>query len=402
MQHNVIADAAPWGLPLTEKLLPERLNELGYESHAIGKWHLGYFKRQYTPTFRGFATHFGSWSSHQDYFNHRMQAAFLEYEGLDLRDNMEPDWSESGNYTTRLLTEKAEKLIANHNVTKPLFLYLAHLAPHAGNFDYPLQAPPETVKMFAHVKPIERKKSTPWEGALRTVAAVWSQRISPNRGVMNHLMHLADWMPTLYVAGGGNVSDLGEIDGVSHWDFFARPGAEAPRNEILHNIDEITRYSAIRMGSYKYVNGTTFFGYLDGWYGSKNSAEDYNVTAVLGSTVAAILGSRSEKSILRLRSRAVVNCPAKEPGEIFSPCDPSKGPCLFNLEKDPCERNNLYGSADRNLIERMERRLSEFEAARVPAGNERPEGAGDPRFHNHTWTCWRDDEELPLFASLRF
>lgn len=82
---------------------------------------------------------------------------FLEYEGLDLRDNMEPDWSESGNYTTRLLTEKAEKLISNHNVTKPLFLYLAHLAPHAGNFDYPLQAPPETVKMFAHVKPIERR-----------------------------------------------------------------------------------------------------------------------------------------------------------------------------------------------------------------------------------------------------
>lgn len=43
-----------YGLNLDEKTLPEYLNELGYTSHALGKWHLGLFSYAYTPTFRGF------------------------------------------------------------------------------------------------------------------------------------------------------------------------------------------------------------------------------------------------------------------------------------------------------------------------------------------------------------
>ena len=37
MQHGVIMGGEPWGLSLEEKLLPQYLNEGGYESHIVGK-----------------------------------------------------------------------------------------------------------------------------------------------------------------------------------------------------------------------------------------------------------------------------------------------------------------------------------------------------------------------------
>lgn len=59
MQHGVIGTAAPYGLGLDEKLLPQVLQSAGFATHLVGKWHLGFFKSEYTPTFRGFDSHFG-------------------------------------------------------------------------------------------------------------------------------------------------------------------------------------------------------------------------------------------------------------------------------------------------------------------------------------------------------
>ena len=41
MQSGVLVGAAPYGLPLKHKILPQFLNDLGYKSVAVGKWHLG-------------------------------------------------------------------------------------------------------------------------------------------------------------------------------------------------------------------------------------------------------------------------------------------------------------------------------------------------------------------------
>ncbi|CAE7179256.1 ARSI, partial [Symbiodinium pilosum] len=41
-----------YGLPLNETTLPSLLQKLGYRRHIVGKWHLGFFKSEYTPTFR--------------------------------------------------------------------------------------------------------------------------------------------------------------------------------------------------------------------------------------------------------------------------------------------------------------------------------------------------------------
>lgn len=74
-----------------------------------------------------------------------------------MRRNMTVDWSAKGKYSTTLFTEEAVRLIREHNTENPMFMYLAHLAPHSGNDDDPLQAPDEEIAKFGHIADPERR-----------------------------------------------------------------------------------------------------------------------------------------------------------------------------------------------------------------------------------------------------
>lgn len=136
----------PFGLK-TRVTLPRMLRQAGYVTHAVGKWHLGFARRDMTPTFKGFDSFYGYYGWGQDYFSHR------EHYPLT-RESWEPltDWGfdfrrdekthcgrecsvverpASGNYSTELFTRRAVHLVQAHDTSKPLFLYLAHQAVHA-------------------------------------------------------------------------------------------------------------------------------------------------------------------------------------------------------------------------------------------------------------------------------
>jgi hypothetical protein len=71
---------------------------------------------------------------------------------------MTVDWQARGRYSTDLFTNEAVRIIETHDSEKgPLFLYLAHLAPHTGNPEEPFQAPDEEVAKFAYIDDPERR-----------------------------------------------------------------------------------------------------------------------------------------------------------------------------------------------------------------------------------------------------
>ncbi|XP_063972439.1 arylsulfatase B-like [Diachasmimorpha longicaudata] len=354
MQHLALEATEPRGLPLTEKLLPQYLKEEGYATHIVGKWHLGFYKKEYTPTFRGFDSHFGYWSGHQDYYNHEFESSD-NYRGYDMRRNMSVSYETKNRYSTDLYTEETIRLIDNHNKSTPMFIYLAHAAVHSGNSENLLQAPDEEVAKFSYISDPERRKyaamvskldesvgevvaalrrremlgnsiilfvsdngaptfgphhnagsnypfrgmkTTAWEGAVHCVAAIWSPLINQPQRISNQLFHMSDWLPTLISAAGINTT-LPSLDGFNMWPTIT-DNDTAPRTEVLINIDGISNYSAIRSGDFKYVVG--YPGRVTGWYGNLSTSgdvyQDYQPENVLRSKAGvAMIGLLTERQL---------------------------------------------------------------------------------------------------------
>lgn len=103
--------------------------------------------------------------------------------------------------------------------------------------------------------PLRGIKHTLFEGGVRGVALVWSPLLHQRPRVSNELMHVTDWLPTLYSAAGGDLSNLDpDIDGIDQWPTFAYDLPSA-RNDVLLNIDENTRNAALRFYNWKLIVG---------------------------------------------------------------------------------------------------------------------------------------------------
>lgn len=73
MQGRPLGPSEKRGLPLEEKTIAQHLKGLGYATHIVGKWHLGYYKTEYTPLQRGFDSHIGYWNAMISYYDHVLQ-----------------------------------------------------------------------------------------------------------------------------------------------------------------------------------------------------------------------------------------------------------------------------------------------------------------------------------------
>ena len=70
LQHQVLWSGTPTGLPLNITTMAEHLTTAGYATHAIGKWHMGFYTWDFTPTFRGFQSYLGYYGGGEGYFSH--------------------------------------------------------------------------------------------------------------------------------------------------------------------------------------------------------------------------------------------------------------------------------------------------------------------------------------------
>ena len=140
MQHATIANSSPWGLPLNETLLSDKLKSLGYATAIVGKWHLGFFKEEYLPLKRGFDQQVGYYGGNENYFFHHAPFDAVKV-GLDWHRNETEEGvveNDVGVYSAFLYSKGAVDVIMNHDANRgPLFLYVPFQAVHSPLNDVP-------------------------------------------------------------------------------------------------------------------------------------------------------------------------------------------------------------------------------------------------------------------------
>ena len=290
LQVGVVRPWAQYGLPLEERTLPQALKEAGYETAISGKWHLGHYRPEYLPTRRGFDHQYGHYNGAIDYFTHMRDG------GSDWhRDDRE---SRDEGYSTHLIARESVRIVAEHDRSRPLFLYIPFNAVHA-----PHQVPsrykepysglaeprrtyagmvaamdeavgrivaaidrkgmrPDTLFLFTSDNggpapgrvtsngPLRGRKGTLYEGGVRVPAfATWEGRIKPG-SVVNAPLHAVDWYPTLLKLGGVSLDQKTPLDGRDAWPAIAA-GQSTPHEEILLNTSP--QSGAIRVGDWKLI-----------------------------------------------------------------------------------------------------------------------------------------------------
>ncbi len=169
------------GLPVAEVTIAETLQNAGYTTGLIGKWHQG-GTADYHPFRHGFDEFFGF--LHEGHYfvpppykgvttmlrrkslPHGHTSRWVGKKGLIYTDHMggnEPDYDADNpitrggqpvvesEYLTDALTREAVDFIDRHD-DKPFFLYLAYNAVHS-----PLQGADAYMKKFAHIEDIHRR-----------------------------------------------------------------------------------------------------------------------------------------------------------------------------------------------------------------------------------------------------
>jgi arylsulfatase A-like enzyme len=156
MRSNFIPWSRPDGLNLNFTLLPQHLKTLGYETHHVGKWHLGYYRNEYLPVSRGFDDSFGYLTGAEDHFTSKLGEFIKCTNVIDLFNNTMPAYGKNIDYTEIEFAGHAERIIRARGVAlvqagekggdnvPPFFIYYALHATHG-----PVQAPKTYIQQNA-------------------------------------------------------------------------------------------------------------------------------------------------------------------------------------------------------------------------------------------------------------
>ncbi|XP_055926476.1 arylsulfatase B-like isoform X2 [Argiope bruennichi] len=381
-QNCVIIVLEPTGIPLKFAFLPEKLKELRYSTHIIGKWHLGHCNKSYTPMFRGFDSFLGFYYAESDYYTHTIEKSVQVWkELLDFHRNIYPTHEFKGVYSTEVMKRAVTDLLSQSDPDIPLFLYLPFQAVH-----FPLQVPKEYEDKYSHIKNKERRifsgmvtamddaigslvadmkrfgfwdnflivfisdngadvvnggsnyplrgaKMTLWEGGTRVPTFLYGDILQKSGYINNNLIHAVDWFPTLLAAAGGQNTDK-DLDGLNLWDMISRDGPPV-RNEFVYNIYDVEyKRAAIRVGDYKLILG--YPGLPCDWVQVSEESEGIELETT---------------------------CPKSNITEL--------GVYLYNIKNDPYETNNLVAT-EKVTLRRLKHRLDQMGRSMVPADDPFP------------------------------
>ncbi|GAB6024760.1 Arylsulfatase [Chamberlinius hualienensis] len=378
MQAAVILFFAQMGLPLQFKLLPETLQELGYSTHLVGKWHLGSCNQSYLPTNRGFDDFFGFLSGAEHFYTHSIPLtpeleAFSKSgipEVYDFWNQSKVSTEYNGTYSSIPYLIQIENILNNKKEDQPLFLYYTLQSTHVPNevprqqlLWYPTESNPYRkgysalatqmdddfgqfinmlkkhkiydnsiiiftadnggeVRAGANNYPLKGGKTTLYEGGTRAAAFIHSPLLKNTGFKYDGLIHAVDWNPTIVSLAGGSPNS--KMDGKNVWEAITR-NKPSPRTEFIYNLDNS---SGNLSGAIRYKDWKLIFG-----------------NAGLPNTPIK---------------------PANVTGELFNACggrlspDPNPPPYqLYNILSDRSESKNL-ASTNSEILQLLQSKLLWF------------------------------------------
>jgi len=265
--ESTAADGELIGLDPAEATLAERMQDLGYTTACIGKWHLG-TDDACLPTNRGFDVFYGTLGQ-SSYFTPTLIDSRRSTRGKKV--------STPGYYVTDDYSRRAVEFIEEHAGT-PFFLYLPHFAvhkPHDATERYLSRFPAiddpvrraylamlaamddgigellavlrdtgieeNTLVLFlsdnggtqgSSNDPLRGKKGGLWEGGIRTPLLVqWPARL-PEGTVFHEPVLALDLFPTCIAAAGGAIDESWRLDGVDLLPYFAGKTDATPHETI--------------------------------------------------------------------------------------------------------------------------------------------------------------------------
>lgn len=299
-------------LPHSETTLAKILQDAGYLTALVGKWHLG--DADHYPQTHGFDVNIGGthWGAPQTFWwPYRGSGRF----GMEYRYVPNLEFGKAGEYLTDRLTDEALRVIDEAG-DQPFFLFLSHHAPHT-----PIEAKTDDVKYFesklrpemlhqnavyaAMVKsldesvgrvlaslkerefdqntvvvfasdnggfigidkkagqtvpvtnnsPLRSGKGSCYEGGVRVPLIVRWPGVTPESVDCDEPVVVMDLFPTFLKAAGLKLPSNVQLDGLDLSSLLKQPSAKLRRDALFfhypHYYSTTTPVSAIRTGDWK-------------------------------------------------------------------------------------------------------------------------------------------------------
>ena len=180
--------------------------------------------------------------------------------------------------------------------------------------------------------PLRGGKHTLYEGGTRVPAFISGLGLKPR--TESRMFHITDWYPTILGAVDPLEHDE-NLDGINQWKALQDKSVPWPRHSIIYNIDDITKktpnpVSAIRVDNWKYIWRET--GAWNGWYfppeDKMSSHSRDNWKGFVYKKIGYFPKNNStKKGRIQVRDQ------------------------LFDLSKDPSEKNNLADKYPGKVLE---------------------------------------------------
>jgi arylsulfatase A-like enzyme len=287
------------GLSLKEHLMPETFSAAGFQTWALGKWHLGgKLCDSYTPYNRGFDHFYGFLGGAINAYTHKPGTL----PGADI------DWQRNGvtideeGYCTDLLADEAVWLLDNRDTESPFFMYFCFHAVHT-----PLLAPQDLIDKYealgltgnrakfaakaesmdtaigtvvqklsdlsltndtlilfisdnggnsttsggADNTPLRGRKGTVYEGGIRVPGVISWAGVLPAGVKSTQVITVADYFPTLASALGVAPANTLPLDGRDLWGQINQTQPELPADNVV--ISNMAGNVALIDGQWKLV-----------------------------------------------------------------------------------------------------------------------------------------------------